>query len=143
MDRIQTLLSSFNDVSVDTLLGAADNLSVTPRVLIPNRVGWTTYILRVQVSITTSNAATSTLQSVTTNEVVAATPASAPLGPIFWNFGEDGYALPEGEGLELANSGAGQGAAISVTAYQRRTATLVGNSAPNAPVVGVTGLPPQ
>jgi hypothetical protein len=135
-DRIQKLLSSFTDVSTDTLLAVGDNLSVTPRVLIANKTGWTLYVQKAAFNVTTDNAATQTLQSITTNEVIAATEASPGLGVIMFDFGADGYALPEGEGLELANSGAGLGAAIAVQAYYRRTATFSGNTAPPAPIVG-------
>jgi hypothetical protein len=135
-DRIQKLLSSFTDVSTDTLLGTGDNLSVTPRVLIANKAGWTLYVQKIAVNVTTTNAATQQFRSITTDEVIAGTPASPALGVILFDFGADGYALPEGEGLELSNSGAGLGAAIAVQAYYRRTATFSGNTAPPAPIVG-------
>ena len=136
MDRIQQLLSAFTDVSTDTVLGTGTDLSGAPRALVANKAGWTVYVQKVAVQVTTDNAATASLRSITTGEVIAKTAASPGLGPIVFDFGADGYALPEGEGLELTGSGAGLGAAIAVQMYQKRTATFSGNAAPNAPVVG-------
>jgi uncharacterized protein YkwD len=118
-------LTQYENVSVDTLLAAADNLSATPRSLVAAKANETIFVQKVCVSVFTDNAATQTLQSITTNEIVVATKASPGLGPLQWDFGIQGYGLPEGEGLELANSGAGLGAAISVQAYRRRTASGV------------------
>jgi hypothetical protein len=53
--------------------------------------------------------------------VIAGTKASPGIGPLEFDFGPEGRALDDGEGLELANSGAGLAADITWVAYRRLT----------------------
>lgn len=128
-----TKQSIFENVSLSGTVGTADNLSVVPRSLISN-VGAihakdTIYIQRIELAITTDNAATQQFRSDGTDIPVAGTKASPGIGPIEFDFGEEGFALPEGEGLELINSGAGAAYSYTIKAYRRRTGAGVPNPA--------------
>lgn len=129
MDRIQQLLSAFQNVSVSGVVLATDDLSSTARTLIPLKVGYTIYILRITMDVTTDNAATQTFQDNASTPIkVASTKASPGLGPIpSLDFGPDGFALTESKQLDLKNSAAGLAYSYNVTAYQKRTATAIIN----------------
>ena len=112
----------YQDVSLTTVVGAADDLSSTARSLIAAKTGWQIFVQRILVAVTTDNAATLTFRDTAGTPVpVAATDASPGEGPIAWDFGAKGFALTADKGLELANSAAGLAASITVEAYRRRT----------------------
>lgn len=113
------------DISGSTVLAAADNLSVTPRVLAAGRAGYTIFVQRVNVNVITDNAATLTVQDDGTPVVVAKTKASPGIGPIPFEFGEEGRALTEGKDLELANSAAGLAADVHWEGYMKATGVMV------------------
>lgn len=131
MDRYQQKLSAYKNVSAGSVLLAGDDLSSTPRVLIALVAGFTIFIQRIVVSVTTDNAATLSFQDSAGTPVVAAkTKASPGLGVIVYDFGPEGFALTEGKELDLKNSAAGLAAVIEVQAYQKATGVttlLVGN----------------
>lgn len=114
-------LKQYSDVSMSVRVAATDNYSVTPLVLIaaPTAVTLPPQRIRVRlisIGITTTDASSITVQSLTTNIPLAVlgTPA---VGPYVWDFGADGFALPAGEGLELVNSAAGLAFSLAVEAY--------------------------
>lgn len=118
MAGVQTL-RSYQDVSAQQQTVAADTAAVT---LIAARAGWTTYVQKIEINITTDNAATVTVRALTTTAVILArTPASPGIGVRIFDFGEDGWALPAGEGLERILSGAGLAFAMTVQAYRKLT----------------------
>lgn len=110
----------FKDVSTSYVIVAATDYT-TPSQKIAGKSKHTIYIQKIMLAVTTDNAATQTFQSVTTDAKVATTKASPGLGPIEFDFGEEGYALPEGEGLEHLMSAAGMAASVTITAYQKLT----------------------
>lgn len=126
MDRIQQLLSAFQNVSVSGIVLATDDLSSSARVLIPAKTGYTIYVLRIALWVTTDNAATQTFQDNASTPVkLATTKASPGLGPINLDFGPDGFACTESKELDLKNSAAGLAYSYTVEAYQKRTATAI------------------
>lgn len=110
-------LRSYQDVSAQAQTLAAGTGVVT---LIANRANWQTYIQNIRVNVTTSAAPTATFRANTTETVVLAiVPANPEVGVIEFDFGEDGFALPAGEGLEYALSAAGLAFAVTVQAYRK------------------------
>lgn len=115
----------FRDISGRTTLAAGDNLSVTPRQLVAGKAGHTIFVQKASFNVITDNAATQTLQDDNgTPRVIAKTKASPGIGPINFDFGEEGVALTEGKDLELANSGAGLAAEITWTGYMKMTGVM-------------------
>ncbi len=127
MDRYFQKLASYENVSTSYLLLAAD--TATKHVIV-GKTGFTIYIQKILVNVTTDNAATQTFQDTAGTPVVAAsTKASPGLGlatPFDW--GSEGFALTADKGLDHVISGAGLAASITVQAYRKRTATSVGNT---------------
>lgn len=116
----------FQSCGGSTILAAADNLSVTPRVLAAAKAKYTIFVKAITVHVVTDNAATLTFRGTTgTAPVVAGTKASPGIGPIVFEFPGEGRALDEGEAFELANSAAGLAADITWDAYYRPTGTMV------------------
>lgn len=113
----------YQDVSADGVVTALQDLSSAPRVVIatPTDPKDTVFIQKIEFAVTTDNAATQQFRSLTTDVPIAGTKASPGIGPITFDFGDRGKALPEGEGLELVNSGAGLAYSYVVQAYRRRT----------------------
>lgn len=138
MDRYAQKLSSYKDVSVSyTVLAGTDYSTATAKIAA--RAGETIYIQRILVNVTTDNAATQLFQDSANTPILAAgTKASPGIGPITFDFGPDGFALTEGKSFDHKMSGAGLAAAITVQAYQKRTANLIGNTTvpANAPING-------
>jgi hypothetical protein len=113
------------DISGRTTLAAADNLSVTARQLVELKANHTIFIQKISVNVITDNAATLTFQDDnTTPRIIAGTKASPGIGPINFDFGEEGVALTEGKDFELKNSGAGLAAEITWTGYMKQTSTM-------------------
>jgi hypothetical protein len=114
---------AYEDVSVSGVVVAADDHSSTARELVAARAKETIYIQRIAMGVTTDHAATQTFQDTEGTPRLAATSKASPgLGALQWDFGDEGFALTEGAGLELVNSAAGLAYSFTVEAYRRRTA---------------------
>lgn len=119
------LRTRFKDVSGSTVLAAGDNLSATARTLVTGRTGYTLYIQKITVNVITDNAATLQFKDTAgTPVVIAGTKASPGIGPILFDFGDEGRALTEAKNFTLANSAAGLAADIHWEGYERPTGTL-------------------
>jgi hypothetical protein len=117
-------LDRYTDVSMSSVLAAADNLSVTARTLIAAETGTTIFVQKIAVNVIVDNAAVLQFKDTAgTPVVIAGTKASPGIGPILFDFGPDGRALTEAKALTLTNSAAGLAADITVTAYRRITGT--------------------
>lgn len=114
-------LERYTNVSTSyTILAGTDYTTATSKIT--GEAGWTIYIQRILVAVTTDNAATQTFQdSAGTPVLVAGTKASPGIGPILFDFGPEGFALTEGKDFQHKMSGAGLAASVTVTAYKRRT----------------------
>lgn len=107
----------------DVTVVAANDPTAT---LLAAKTGFTIYVTHISVAVTTDNAATLTFQdSATTPIVIAKTKASPGIGPILFDFGEDGTPLTEAKALNLAASGAGLAARVHVEAYYKPTAGAI------------------
>ena len=127
MDRINFLLTEYENVSVSyPFVAGTDWSGASVHTLIADKVDFTVFIQRITLSVTTDNAATQQWQDSTGTPVPLAKSAVSPgLGPITWNFGEEGLALTEGEGLQHLMSAAGMAGAVVVQAYRRRTTPML------------------
>ncbi|MET0742952.1 MAG: hypothetical protein ABWY78_06235 [Microvirga sp.] len=115
----------FQDISGSTVLAVGDNLSATLRVLAAGKAGYTIYVQSIAVHVLTDNAATLNFQDdATTPVVVAKTKASPGIGPIYFEFGDEGRALTEGKDFELGNSAAGLVADITWQGYKRLSGVI-------------------
>lgn len=119
-------LRAYEDVSGSGFVLATDDYSVTPRVLVAARALETIFIERIQVNVSTDNAATQTFEDTAGTPLIAArTKVSPGIGPIeLMEAGDEavGLALTEGQGFQLVNSAAGLAYSFSFKAYRRRTA---------------------
>jgi hypothetical protein len=115
----------YKDVSVSyTILAATDYTTASSKIT--GKAGYTIYIQKITVGVTTDNAATQLFQdSAGTPIEVAKTKASPGLGPIDFDFGDEGFALTEGKDFQHKMSAAGLAASITVMAYMKPTGTLV------------------
>jgi hypothetical protein len=128
VDQIRFNLTFYQDVSTSGAMATGDDRSGTPLAVIapPTVATKQIFIIKITFTVTTVAAKTVSFQDSTGSPVVIAeVPASQAVGPVTFDFGPDGYALPVGAGLNLANSGAGVGGAYSVTAYQRDPAGTI------------------
>jgi len=115
----------FQDISGSSVLAAADDLSTTARVLAAGKAGYTIYVQEITVNVITDNAATQTFQDdATTPVVIAKTKASPGIGPIVFDFGEEGRALTVDKDFEMKNSAAGLAADVSWRGYKRLTGVI-------------------
>jgi hypothetical protein len=104
-----------------TILTGADPSAT----IIAAKTNYTIYVTSISLAVTTDNAATQTIQdTASTPVVIAKSKASPGLGPILWEFGEDGTPLTADKGLALLASGAGLGGRLHVEAYYRQSGTL-------------------
>jgi hypothetical protein len=116
----------FREISGSTVLAAADDLSSTPRVLVPLAAKYTIFIQKITVNVITDNAATQNFEdNATTPVIIAKTKASPGIGPILFDFGEEGRPLTEGKQFELKSSAAGLAADITWLGYIKPTATRI------------------
>lgn len=124
MDVYRSKLARYEDVSVSYSIVAATDYS-TANAKIAAKTGYTIYIQRILVNVSTTNAATQLFQDNASTPIIAAgTPATPALGPIVFDFGGDGFALTESKSLDHKMSGAGLAASITIQAYRKRTAAL-------------------
>jgi hypothetical protein len=115
----------YKDISGRTTLLAADDLSATARTLVALRAGYTIFIQKITVSVVVDNAATQSFQdNASTPRVIGKTKASPGLGPITFDFGDEGAGLTEGKQFDLKSSAAGLAAEIVWTGYMKPTGTL-------------------
>jgi hypothetical protein len=115
----------FRDISGSSVLAAATDLSSTARILVALKTGYTIYIQKIVVHVITDNAATLTFgDNASTPIVIAGTKASPGLGPIPFDFGDEGRPLTEAKQFQLKNSGAGLAADITWEGYIKPTGTL-------------------
>ncbi len=114
----------FQDISGGTVLAAVDDLSSTARTLKALAAKYTVYVQRIIVNVITDNAATLTFQDdAGTPVVIAKTKASPGIGPITFDFGDEGRPLTEGKTFTLKNSAAGLAADITWEGYMKPTGT--------------------
>lgn len=119
------------DVSISYAFTGSTDYS-TANSKITGKAGWSIYVQKILLSVTTDNAATQTFQdSAGTPVPIAMSKASPGLGPILWDFGERGVRLTSGKDFQHKMSGAGMAGAVSVQAYMAPDpdATLVANVA--------------
>lgn len=116
----------FKDISGSTVLAATDDLSVTARVLVAGRSKYTIYVQFIHVAVVTDNAAQLLFQDDAGTPVeIAETKVSPGIGPIIFDFGDEGRPLTEGKDFELKNTAAGLAADITWMGYMKPTATMV------------------
>ncbi len=129
MDRYQQKLSAYSDVSASVVVATGDSATKTPIAL---KTGYSIFIQRILVSVTTDAAQSLTFQDNAGTPVVAAkTKVSPGLGPILYDFGPDGFQLTESKELDIVISGAGLGAAVQIQAYQKAIGVanpIIGNT---------------
>lgn len=127
MDAYSRRLFQWSDVSVSGVVLAGTDLSgASLRTLVTAKTGQTIYVQKIEIAVTTDNAATQIIQDTAGTPIkVAGTKASPGIGPITWDFGPDGFACTQDKGLSLTNSGAGLAYSYTVLAYQKQTANLV------------------
>ena len=117
--------TAFQDVSGRTTLAATDDLSATARQLVAAKPGHTIFVQKITVSVITDNAATQQFEdNNATPRIIAKTKASPGLGPIVFDFTDEGAALTEGKQFEMKNSAAGMAAEVVWHAYMKPTATM-------------------
>lgn len=118
--------TAFQDVSGRTTLAATDDLSATARSLVAAQNSYSIFVQKITVSVITDNAATLTFEDNNgTPRIIAKTKASPGLGPIVFDFGDEGVQLTEGKQFELKNSAAGLAAEIVWSAYKKLTAASI------------------
>lgn len=119
------------DVSVSySFLTSTDYSTAASKIT--GKAGWSIYVQKIALSVTTDNAATQTFQdSAGTPVPIATSKASPGLGPIEWDFGARGFKLTSGKDFQHKMSGAGMAGAVSVQAYMAPDpdASLVANVA--------------
>jgi hypothetical protein len=117
-------LDAFGNVDISTgyTILAADDYS-TPEEIVAGVAGWTIYIQKILIAVTTDNAATQQIEDNATTPVIAAkTKVSPGIGPIEFDFGPDGFPLTEGKSLMHRMSAAGMAASVTITGYRTPTA---------------------
>lgn len=111
--------SAHQPFSIDVDLVAADTSTLTLLTVLANH---TIIVTKIMVSVITDAAQSVSVQdSAGTPVIIAKTKASPGLGPITFDFGEDGTRLTEATNLVANLSGAGLAARIHVEGYQKRT----------------------
>jgi hypothetical protein len=130
-DRIGLNLARHQNVSVSyAFLSSTDYSTASSKIT--GKAGWTIFIQRIVLSVTTDNAATQTFQDSAGTPVPGGVSKASPgLGPIVWDFGEEGFALTEAKDFQHKMSGTGMAGAVVVQAYMKPTAStgLVANVA--------------
>lgn len=122
MAQFEDRYGDYEDCSTSYVILAATDYS-TANARIAAKTGFTIFIRKITLSVTTDNAATQTFQDSAGTPILAATSKASPgLGPIVWDFGARGFALTEAKSLDHKMSAAGMAAAITIEAYYKRTA---------------------
>jgi len=114
---------TYQPFSVDAQMLATDTGTATLAAL---KTGFTIFVTKIVASITTDAAQTLTFQDNASTPVpIAKTKASPGLGPIVFEFGEDGTGLTEAKQLDMVLSAAGLAGRVHVEGYWKQTAPLV------------------
>jgi len=117
-------LDAYGNVDISTgytILAATDYVS--PEAKVAGVTGWTIYVQKILVAVTTDNAATQQFEDNAGTPIIAAkTKASPGIGPIEFDFGPDGFPLTESKSLMHRMSAAGMAASITITGYMTPTA---------------------
>lgn len=88
------------------------------------KTGHTCYIQRITIGITTAAAQAILVRDTAGTPLIAASlAASAAIGPYTWDFGEEGLAMTEGKGIDIAGT-AGPAYSYAIIGYYRQTAVL-------------------
>lgn len=120
-DQLRTNLQYHEDCSTSYSFVAATDYT-TANAKIAAKDGFTIYVCKIAYMVNVVNAALQTFQDSASTPIIAASaPASAPLGPILFDFGENGFALTEGKSLDHKMSATGGGGSVTITAYYKRT----------------------
>lgn len=118
----QNARSHYESWATDTTVLAGADPSAT---LVAAKTGHTIYVTHISVAVTTDNAATLLFRdSAGTPVVIAGTKASPGIGPILFDFGDDGTALTEAKAFALLASGAGLACRIHCEGYYKQTAAI-------------------
>lgn len=114
--RQRDQLVRFEDFTVSGVILAADTGSLSLAAASPLHQY---YVRRVAIFVTTDAAQSATFRAkTTTTNVFAAIKTSPGVGPITIDYGEDGWAAPIGEGLEINLSAAGLAFAFVVEMFR-------------------------
>lgn len=109
--------------ATDTTVLAAADPSAT---IVALKTNYTIYVTFICVNVIVDNAATLAFQDTHATPVgIAKTKASPGIGPIVFDFGDDGTALTANYGLALLASGAGLTARVHCEGYYKPSATMV------------------
>jgi hypothetical protein len=111
---------AYPPVVANGVITAAVTASVLPAIA--GVAKETIYITKIVINITTSAAGSITFRDTNgTPRVAFVVAASAPIGNQEVDFGEDGFPLQEGEGLNIVGSASGPAGAYHVQGYRRAT----------------------
>lgn len=110
----------YTDVSGQTTIATTDTGTVT---LATGKTGWTIYVQRLSVTITTTAAETLTFKDSngTPKPIVATDTNPGANTQYVWDFGPEGVSLTQAKNFVVAISGAGLAAHIEFSAYLRQT----------------------
>lgn len=127
------------DASVSYTIVAGTDYSTATTKIASLGANFQIVLQRIAINVTTDNAATQLFQDSAGTPIIAAgTKASPGIGPILFDFGDDGFALTAGKDFQHKMSGAGLAASITVQAYQRTVPDLAAGITPN--VAGTRGF---
>lgn len=109
-----------------TIVAATDWTAGNEHEFVAAKTGYTIFVQKITVEVTTDNAATLTFEDNASTPILAAkTKASPGLGPLPpFDFGEEGFALTVSKKFQALMSAAGLAASITWEAYRRPTSTL-------------------
>ncbi len=117
------LRNFYRDRTINWSVGTGDTGTATK---IAGQTGFTLFIQRIEMYVEASAAQTYILRSEDDAIEVGRVAASTAVGTkVQYDWGDEGKALPEGQGLEAVISGAGNGLEVHVEAYLKQTSTLV------------------
>jgi hypothetical protein len=109
--------------SFNRILLAADNPAAETQLAA--RTGYTAYLTKLVISVTTSAAQSIDIQdSAGTPVELIGLPTSAPEGCYTWDFREEGIPATESKGITLTTSAAGVAAYIHGEGYWKQTLPL-------------------
>lgn len=115
----------YQDISGSANIVAATDWS-TAHTLVALKSKYTIYVQKITVQITTDGAHTLTFQDSATTPIVIAKTKSAPgLGPIVFDFGEQGVPLTESKAFSCLMDAAGLAGEIHWEGYLKPSATAI------------------
>lgn len=123
-DQLRANLQYHQDCSTSyTFVAATDYSTATAKIAA--KAGHTIYVCKIAVMVTTDNAATQLFQDSAGTPIIACGIKASPgIGPIIFDFGENGFALTEAKSLDHKMSAAGLAGSVTITAYYKRTTGL-------------------